>query len=82
MVKRGIKSVIKSFSIEFLIYSVLVVGYFLFILQFLEGWLNQLFRQDRKMYAAMALLLIVGQGLILEALTRILARLVGKNKTP
>lgn len=78
--KRGLKSLFKSFSIEFLIYGALVAGYFLLVLHFLEGWLNQLFHQDRKTYAAVALTLIVAQGVLLEGLTRLLVRIGGKNK--
>jgi hypothetical protein len=80
IVKRGLKSLFKSFSIEFLIYGALVAGYFLLVLHFLEGWLNQLFHQDRKTYAAVALTLIVAQGVLLEGLTRLLVHIGGKNK--
>jgi putative Mn2+ efflux pump MntP len=81
-VKQGLKSLFKSFSVEFLIYSALVVGYFLLVLHFLGDRLNQLFHHERKTYAAVALLLIVGQGVLLEWLTRFLVRVVGKSKTP
>ncbi len=80
--KRGLKSLFKSFSVEFLIYSTLVVGYFFLVLHFLGNWLNQLFAHERKTYAAVALLLIVGQGVLLEGLTRYLVHFVGKHKAP
>lgn len=82
IVKRGLKSLLLSFSIEFLIYSALLASYFFLVLHFLGNWLNQLFHQERKTYAAVALLLIVGQGVLLEGLTRFLVRIVGKNKAP
>lgn len=78
--KPGIKAVFKSFSVEFLIYSVLVVSYFLLVLHFLGPWLNHLFQQERKTYAAMAVLLIIAQGILLEQLTRLLVRVIGINK--
>jgi hypothetical protein len=79
--KKEIKSMFKSFSIELAVYAVLVVGYFFLVLHFLGGWLYHLFREDRKTYAAMALLLIIGQGIVLEILTRALLGLIrGKRE--
>lgn len=62
----------KSFSIELVVYGALVVAYFFLVLHFLGDWLYHLFREERKTYAAMALLLIIGQGIVLEILTRAL----------
>jgi hypothetical protein len=79
--KKEIKSMFKSFSIELVVYAVLVVGYFFLVLHFLGAWLYHLFREDRKTYAAMALLLIIGQGIVLEILTRALLGLIrGKRE--
>jgi hypothetical protein len=78
--KHGLKCLFKSFSIEFLIYSGLVAGYFFLVLHFLGDWLNKLFHQERKTYAIVALVLIVAQGLVLEGLTRALVFIVGKIK--
>jgi hypothetical protein len=80
LLKHGVKSLFKSFSLEFLIYTGLVVGYFFLVLHFLGDWLNHLFRQERKIYAIVALALIVAQGLVLEGLTRALVFIVGKIK--
>jgi|SRR5882757_5215404 len=81
IVKRGVKSLFKSFAIEFLIYIGLLTGYFLLVLHFLGNWLNHLFHQERSVYAIAALALIVFQGLVLESLTRFLVFLVGKIKS-
>jgi hypothetical protein len=80
LVKRGVKILFKSFAIELLIYTGLLVGYFLLVLHFLGHWLNHLFRQERSVYAMVALALIVFQGLVLERLTHFLVFLVGKFK--
>ncbi len=70
--KRELKSVLKSFSLELPVYAVAVVGYFFLVLHFLGDWLYHLFRDDRRLYAVLALALIVGQGIVLEVLTRAL----------
>jgi hypothetical protein len=69
-VKREVKTVLLSFCIELLVYSALVVDYFFLVLNVLGNWLNHLFRDDRKLYAVIALGLVIGQGLVLEVLTR------------
>jgi hypothetical protein len=71
-VKREIRNSLISFLVELLIYGVLVVGYFFLVLNFLGDWLFRLFEHNRHFYAFMALALIVGQGLVLETLTRLL----------
>jgi hypothetical protein len=69
---RELRSSIKSFLIELGLYALLVVVYFFLVLRFLGSWLQHLFQHERRLYAAVALLLIVGQGLFLEVLTRAL----------
>jgi len=72
---REIKSEFKAFSAEFLVYLGLVVGYCLLVLRYLAGWLAGLFHHERKLYAGLALALIVVQGLVLSRLTTVLLRL-------
>jgi len=73
---RELRSSIKSFLIELLVYASLVAGYFFLVLNFLNNWLQRLFEQERRVYASAALLLIIGQGLLLEVLTRALLALI------
>lgn len=73
--KKGIRELLKSFSLELPVYAVLVVGYFFLVLHFLGGWLFHLFNDERRTYAAVALVLIIAQGFVLEILTRGLLRL-------
>jgi hypothetical protein len=70
--RPDIKTSLKQFGLECLVYSVLVGGYYLLVLHLLGGWLKGLFAQDRRLYAGVALGLIIGQGFLLEALTRLL----------
>jgi hypothetical protein len=74
--KKELKTVIKSFSIELVVYAVLVVGYFFLVLHFLGDWLYHLYHDERKTYAFVALALIIGQGIVLEILTRALLRFI------
>ncbi|HWX20939.1 MAG TPA: hypothetical protein VN578_13650 [Candidatus Binatia bacterium] len=57
---------------ELVVYAALVAGYYFLVLHFLGTWLEQLFRNERRVYAFVALALILGQGLVLEVLTRLL----------
>ena len=69
---QEIKSSLKSFLIELIVYAALVVGYFFLVLNFLGTWLYQLFHENHRAYAWVALALIVFQGIVLEVLTRFL----------
>ena len=75
MKPEALKS-IKSFIVELGLYALVVVGYFLAVLHYLGGWLYELFKHERKLYAAVALGLIIGQGVMLEVVTRALLAFV------
>ncbi len=70
--KRDVENSLRSFLVEFVVYAALVAGYYFLVLHFLGGWLNDLFHRERHVYAGVALGLIIGQGLLLELLTRAL----------
>ncbi len=67
---------LKAFSIELVVYSVLVVGYFFSVLIFLGKWLFPLEEHHRVIYAILALALILGQAILLEFVTTLLLRLI------
>ena len=67
--RPDIKHTLRSFLIELLVYAVLVVGYFFLVLHLLGDSLLNLFEGHRVLYAIVALMLIVCQGALLEALT-------------
>jgi hypothetical protein len=71
-VKRQIRTSVKSILLEVLVYAALVAVYYLLVLHFLGDGLQHLYQSDRRVYAALALALIMGQGLLLEMLTRLL----------
>ena len=70
--KHQLKKSLASFALEFLVYAVLVTIYYLAVLHLLGHQLKDLFDHDRRLYAGTSLGLIVGQGLLLEVLTRAL----------
>ena len=65
-----------AFLIELAVYAVLVVGYFFLVLHFLGGWLYQLEILHRYTYAGVAILLIIGQAVVLENVTTLLLRII------
>ncbi len=70
--KREVRNSLRLFLIEFVVYAVLVAGYYFLVLHYLGGWLNELFKTQRHAYAWVALGLIVGQGVVLDLVTRLL----------
>ena len=78
MKKDAAKS-IRVFAAELAIYAILVTGYFFLVLHLLGGWLYQLETKHRVLYAVVALLLIAGQAVALDALTTGLFRLLRRR---
>jgi hypothetical protein len=67
---------LRAFLIELAIYAVLVVAYFFLVLHFLGESLHWLQMHHRYTYAGVAILLIIGQAVVLEAVTTLLLRLL------
>ena len=74
------QKLLRSFLAEIVIYGVLVTGYFFLVMHLLGGWIETLFKQNKPLYAVTALLLMIGQGYLLEVFTRRLLMLV-RSKT-
>ncbi|MEY2492250.1 MAG: hypothetical protein QOH24_1201 [Verrucomicrobiota bacterium] len=68
---------LRAFAIELGLYGLLVTGYFFGVLHFLGNWLVQLETQHIYIYAGVSILLIIGQAILLEAVTTALLRLLG-----
>ena len=66
----------RAFVIELAIYAVLVITYFFLVLNLLGQWLYELEIHRRYTYAALAIVLIIGQAVLLESLTTFLIRLI------
>ena len=65
--------------LELIIYTVLIVGYLSIVLKFFTAPLVFLFENKLIIYAIVALALIVGQGVILEKITRLLLEWIEKR---
>ena len=70
---------LRAFLIELAIYAVLVVGYFFLVLHFLGEGLHQLEVRHRYTYAGVAILLIIGQAVLLQNVTTFLLRLIRRR---
>jgi hypothetical protein len=73
--KKETARTLRAFLIELVIYAFLVVGYFFLVLHFLGEGLHRLEVHHRYTYACVAILLIIGQAVVLENLTTFLLRL-------
>lgn len=74
--KQDAAKSLRAFAAELAIYAVLVTGYFFLVLHLLGDWLFRLETQHRVLYALVAILLIAGQAIVLDAVTTVLFRLV------
>jgi hypothetical protein len=74
--KKETAKTLRAFLIELVVYAVLVVAYFLLVLHFLGGWLHQLESHHRYTYATVAILLIIGQAVVLDSVTTLLFRML------
>ena len=74
--KTGVRRTLRAFALELVIYAALVTGYFFAVLHLLGGWLVQLEIHHIRVYAVVAILLIIGQAVVLEWVTTGLLRLL------
>ena len=72
--KKATAKSLRAFAIELAIYAVFVTAYFFLVLHLLGNWLYRLDMQHRILYAVVALLLIAGQAVVLDAVTALLFR--------
>jgi hypothetical protein len=74
--KTETSTTLRAFLLELAVYAVLVTGYFFLVLHFLSGWLQELHLHHVKVYALVAIVLIIGQAVVLESVTTWLFRLI------
>ncbi|HSJ56067.1 MAG TPA: hypothetical protein VLC95_02740 [Anaerolineae bacterium] len=80
MRNHNLKLLIRNFAIEMVVYSVLLVAYFYLALRFLGEPLKQMYETRMVVYAILALVLIVAQAVMLEALTSMIVRWLGLER--
>ena len=74
--KADASKALRAFLVELGVYAVFVTAYFLLVLHFLAGWLQDLHLHHVKIYASVAIVLIIGQAVLLESVTTGLLRLI------
>jgi hypothetical protein len=74
--KKETAKTLRAFLIELVIYAVLVVAYFFLVLHFLGEGLYKLETRHRYAYAGAAILLMIGQAVLLQNVTTFLLRLI------
>ena len=74
--KKETAKTLRAFAVELAIYAVLVIAYFFLVLHFLGEGLQQLELHHRYTYAGVAILLIIGQAVLLQNVTTFLLRLI------
>ncbi len=77
--KKETAKTLRVFLIELAIYAVLVVAYFFLVLHFLGEGLQQLEQNHRFSYAVVAILLMIGQAVVLQNVTTVLLRLIRRR---
>jgi len=75
-VKKEAFKTLRAFLVELVIYAVLVVGYFFLVLHFLGEGLQRIAQNRRYTYAGLAILLMIGQAVLLQYVTTFLLRLI------
>jgi hypothetical protein len=74
--KKEKTSTLQAFLVELGVYAIFVTGYFFLVLHYLSGWLQELHLHHVKSYALVAIVLIIGQAVVLESVTTWLLRLL------
>ena len=74
--KKETAKTLRAFLIELAIYAVLVAAYFFLVLHFLGEWLHQLETRHRYTYGGVAILLMIGQAVVLQNVTTFLLRMI------
>jgi len=74
--KKEKTSTLRAFLVELAVYAAFVTGYFFLVLHYLSGWLQELHLHHVRTYALIAIVLIIGQAVVLESVTTWLLRLL------
>ena len=74
--KADTRKTLWSFLVELFIYTIGITVYFFLVLHFLGSWLEGLSKENIRLYAIVAISLIIGQAVLLEWVTTFLFRLL------
>jgi hypothetical protein len=76
MKREDVRTLLRNFILELVVYGALVVAYSWFVLRWLKEPLQELFQSNLVLYALLSLGLIVAQGAILDIVTAFLLGLL------
>lgn len=74
--KAEARKTLLSFAIELVLYAFLIAVYFLLVLHFLGPSLAEMEKNHIRLYALVAVALVLGQSIVLELITTFLIRLL------
>ena len=73
---------LRESALHLVIYSVLLLGYFLVVLRYLTGWFSGLFHHHRVEYAFAGIILMIVQAVALDSISGLILRLIrGKPRS-
>lgn len=79
--KPKTRRLLRNLALEVIVYSILLLSYFLIVLRYLGEPLNELFHQSLIVYAGATLLLIVAQSVALDFITSFLVARLDIDKS-
>ena len=79
--KQQARQTLQAFVVELIVYSLFVIIYFFAVLHFLGQWLVELEIHQIRTYAVVAIVLIIGQAVVLEAVTTGLMRFLRRGRS-
>lgn len=79
--KPKTRRLLRNLILEVIVYSILLLVYFLIVLRYLGEPLNELFHQSLVVYAGATLLLIVAQSVALDFITSFLVARLDLEKS-
>lgn len=79
--KSKTRRLLRNLVLEVIVYSILLLSYFLIVLRYLGEPLNELFHQSLVVYAGATLLLIVAQSVALDFITSFLVARLDIDKS-
>jgi hypothetical protein len=78
--KSDVRTLVRNFLMELVIYGVLIIVYFVVVLRWLAEPLESLFGSSLALYALVSLVLIVAQGVLLAWVTSFIIEQLGLDR--
>lgn len=78
--KPSVRLILRNLAIEMVLYGILLIGYFLVVLQFIAEPLANYFNNNLTAYAFIGLGLIIAQAVLLDNIVAFLIKLLGLDQ--